>query len=302
MSQVNVNPTPPPPPRMPSRAPIYIFIALLVVLLLAGLALYVSRRAGVQGTAHPTATAVAATATARSGVGAIATATAAATAVAAAATPTASGGSGATTSGPTPTAGAAQQPPTNPTALRVSSGSCTVHRIVWMWSGAQRAASYDLVLYDPVSGNIIKNATTSATSYTLGANPGATAALKIRGRNAAGTAPNYYTPGGATVGRVPPTTTDPTAVTSTTTGHTINWAWSGAKHATAYDLTLYHYDGSVAHTDVTARVNQAHWSIAVTPGVTYHLKVRSVGACAPSVYYNAPASARAGATAAPGGH
>ncbi len=298
MSQVNVNPTPPPPPRMPSRAPIYIFIALLVVLLLAGLALYVSRRAGVQGTAHPTATAVAATATARSGVGAIATATA----VAGAATPTASGGSGATTSGPTPTAGAAQQPPTNPTALRVSSGSCTVYRIVWTWSGARRAASYDLVLYDPVSGNIIKNATTSATSYTLGANPGATAALKIRGRNAAGTAPNYYTPGGATIGRVPPTTTDPTAVTSTTTGHTINWAWSGAKHATAYDLTLYHYDGNAAHTDVTARVNQAHWSIAVTPGVTYHLKVRSVGACAPSVYYNAPASALAGATATPGGH
>lgn len=284
MSQVNVNANPPPPPpRMPSRAPIYIFIALLVVLLLAGLVLYIGRRAGVHGTAHPTATAMAATETARSGAGAIVTAT------------TAPGAA-------TPTAGAAQQPPTNPTALRVSSGSCTVHRIVWTWSGARRATSYDLVLYDPVSGNIVKNATTSATSYTLGAGPGATVALKVRGRNAAGTAPNYYTPGGATVGRVPPTTTDPTAVTSTITGHTINWSWSGAKHATAYDLTLYHYDGSTAHTDVSARVNQAHWSIAVTPGVAYHLKVRSVGACAPSVYYNAPASALAGATATPGGH
>ena len=290
---------------MPSRAPIYVFLGLLAVLLLGGLGVYAARRAG-QGTAQPppTATARAAvggvTATVRAGAGGPT-----ATGQAGGATATAAGGGGTpgggtTGAGATPTSAATQQPPTNPTSLRVSSGSCTVHRIVWIWSGARRASSYDLVLYDPVHGGTVKNVTTSATSYTLEAGPGATVALKLRGRNGAGTAPDYYTPG--SVGRVPPAITNPTRVTATTTGHTIDWAWSAVPRAMAYDLVLYHYDGNTPHTDISSRVGQAHWSTPVTPGVTYHLKVRSVGQCAPSTYYNGPASALVGATPTPGAH
>jgi len=310
MSQVNVNTAPPPPPRPPSRWPIYAFIAILAVLLLGGLAVYAGRRATHQATAQPTSTATVVTRASTGGP----TATVAAGGVGGAtSTATSSGGgaaptSGATATGATPNSGATatgttkQQPPTNPTLLRVSSGSCTAHRIAWTWSGAQRATSYDVGLYNPTSGAQIKNAVTSTTAYTLPAGPGATVGLKVRGRNAAGTAPNYFTPGGTTIGRVPPVTANPHDMKVTTTGRSITWSWTAVPHATAYDLVLYHYSGSVARTDITARTSQAHWSTAVTPGVTYHLKARSVGDCAPSTYYTPPTSAVAGATPTPGAH
>jgi len=305
MSQVNVNtappPPPPPPPRPPSRWPIYAFIAILAVLLLGALAVYAGRRATRQATAQPTSTA---TAAARSSAGG-ATATVAAGAGPGVATSTAtpSGDHTATAApGATATGTTREQPPTNPTLLRVSSGSCTAHRIAWTWSGAQRATSYDVGLYNPTSGAQIKNAVTATTAYTLPAGPGATVGLKVRGRNAAGTAPNYFTPGGTTIGHVPFVTANPSNMTATTTGHSITWSWTAVPHATAYDLVLYHYVGSVARTDITARTSQAHWSTAVTPGVTYHLKARSVGDCAPSTYYTPPTAAAVGATPTPGAH
>jgi hypothetical protein len=297
MSQVNINttPPPPPPPRMPSRAPIYVFIGLLAVLLLGGLGVYAARRANHQSGATATATAPAA-ATATALVQDAGGATATTAPVSGAATNTAAPGGGASGAGATATP-APRQTPTNPTALRVASGSCTAHRITWTWSGAQRASSYDLVLYDPVSGNTVKDTSASAPSYALGADPGATVALKVRSRNSAGTAQGYFTPG--SVGRVPPHLANPTHVTATVTGHQVEWSWPAVPHATAYDLVMYHYDGGAPRTDISTRVGQAHWGTPVTPGVTYHLKVRASGQCAPSTYYNASASAIAGATPTP---
>ncbi|MDB5056661.1 MAG: hypothetical protein JWO59_133, partial [Chloroflexi bacterium] len=77
-------------------------------------------------------------------------------------------------------------------------------------------------------------------------------------------------------------------------------SWTGAHHATAYDVQLYHYQGGAAHTDISARTNQGQWGTTVSPGVKYFLKVRSVGACAPSTYFTPPSSTSAGATPTPG--
>jgi hypothetical protein len=194
---------------------------------------------------------------------------------------------------------ASSKNPTNPTALNVASRSCSSRQIRWTWSGASRAASYDVVVYDPRSCATIKTASTTATSYTLPAGPGATAALKVRSRNSAGTEPGYFTPG--SVGTVPPITTNPTNITvSTGAGHKLTWSWTGARHATSYDLQLYHYKGGSAQTDINAHTNQGQWSTAVSPGVSYYLKVRSVGACAPSTYFTPASGAVAGATPTPG--
>lgn len=288
----NINRTPP-PPRPPSRWPLYVFIGILAVLLLGGLALAGARRQSQQAAAQPTATSravvvVAPTATTTNG--------------APAAGPTATPISGGATSPPgaTPTSAATPLPPTNPTSMHVVSGSCTVHHIAWTWSGAQRATSYEAVLYNPVSGAQVKNITASNASYTLGAGPGATVTLKVRSHNATGAAPTYFTP--PSTGRVPLQISNPRSVTATTTGHTINWAWTAVPHAAAYDLVLYHYQGGTPQNDVTARRVLAHWSVPVTPGVPYHLKVRSVGDCAPRSYYTPSTTARVGAPPTPAGH
>ena len=74
-------------------------------------------------------------------------------------------------------------------------------------------------------------------------------------------------------------------MTVSTTGHKITWFWTGAQHATAYDFVLYHYSNGAAKNDITGRATVPHWGTNVTPGVTYYLKVRSVGTCGPSTYY-----------------
>jgi hypothetical protein len=187
----------------------------------------------------------------------------------------------------------AAQPPTNPTVLRVADGTCTLHRIAWTWAGARRATAYDVVLYNPVTQTEVRAAQTRVPAYTLGAQPGTTVALKVRSRNNAGTAATYVTPGAT--GRVPPHTSNPTQMTAVTRGHTITWAWSGARHATAYDVVLYHYHGKTARRDIVARTAHTHWGTAVTPGISYYLKVRAVGPCALPTYYTPAQPARAGA-------
>lgn len=270
VSRVNTNP----PPRPPSRWPLYLLIAILVVLVIGFLVADIVRRSATGPRAQATATPVGATATAAAS--GVATATPA--------------------SGPTPTA-SALQPPTNPTSMRVVPGSCTAHRIEWTWSGAQRATSYEVVVYDPATNAAVRNAITSTAAYTLPAGPGAAVALKVRSRNAAGTGPGYFTPD--KVGRVPLQATNPTHMTAATSGHTISWTWMGATHATAYELVLYHYHGGTAKADITARTVRPHWSTPVTPGIAYYLKVRSVGECAPSSYFTPSASAIVGATPMP---
>lgn len=288
MSQINVNAGPPPsdapPPRPRSLWPIYVVVAILAVVLLAALLL---RRGGQQASSPPP-TATATAGTARSSGGPTATVGAAG----------GSGGAATNTPAPggatnTPASAATPQPPTNPTFLRAASGSCTVHRVLWTWTGAERATSYDVVLYDPQTGATVKNAVASTPAHTLTAGPGARVALKLRSRNAAGTAQGYFTPG--SVGLVPPITTNPTAMTVATAGHTITFSYTGSRHATAYDVVLYHYSGGAAQTDITAHTGQGHWGTAVTPGVDYYLKVRSVGTCAPATYYTPPVHARVGA-------
>jgi hypothetical protein len=123
-------------------------------------------------------------------------------------------------------------------------------------------------------------------------------ALKVRSRNAAGTGQGYFTPG--SVGRVPPLATNPTAMTVSSSDHTLTWSWTGARHATAYDFVLLHYAGRSAHVDIRGRTNQGRWSAAVTPGVTYYLKVRSIGACSSADYSPSSRGAIAGATPTPG--
>lgn len=268
MDQVNINAPPPanpPPPRQPSRWPLAVFIAILAILVIASVAVAAFRR-NQQAAANPTPTPQAATAT-----------------------PAASGSATAT---PASSGGTAQKP-INPTSMHVADGSCSVHHITWTWSGAQNATSYDVVLYNPQTGAVIRDTHTTGASYTLGAGPGATVALKVRSRNSAGTPGTYYTPGDT--GRVPPQTTNPTNMTVSTTGHKITWFWTGARHATAYDFVLYHYDGGTAKTDITGRVAVAHWGSNVTPGVTYDLKVRSVGTCALSTYYTPSRPGKVGA-------
>ncbi len=282
MDQVNINApppaAPPPPPRQPSRWPLALFIAILAILVIAGVAVAAFRRNQQAAAGSPTPTPQAATATPAAGGNA-------------AATPASS------TAGATPTPASSSdgtaQKPTNPTSMHVADGSCSVHHIIWTWAGAQNATSYDVVLYNPQTGAVIRDTHTTGTSYALGAGPGATVALKVRSRNSAGTPGTYYTPGDT--GRVPPQTTNPTSMTVSTTGHKITWFWTGAKHATAYDFVLYHYDGGTAKTDITGRVAVAHWGSNVTPGVTYDLKVRSVGTCAPSTYYTPARPGKVGA-------
>lgn len=181
------------------------------------------------------------------------------------------------------------QPPTNPTTMHVTSGSCAVHQIVWTWSAAPRATAYDVVLYDPQTGAMIRSTQTRHTAYALGAGPGATVALKVRSRNAAGTASSFFTPG-----RVPAVAPNPTGLSASSTGHTILWSWTAEPHASAYDVVLYHYRGHRASADITGRTTLAHWRLRVTPGVTYYLKVRTVGPCAPTQYYTPATSATAG--------
>lgn len=306
MSQVNIGPSAggPPPPRPPARWPVYLFGAIALIVVLAIIAVAAVRRGGFQAAPHATPTATilpigapAATST-PTGVAGAATSTAISTAtVSAGATGTSTVSAGATATGGTATSTATAGPPTNPTSLRVVSGSCTLHRIVWYWSGALRATSYAVVLYNPLSGAEVRSATTSAPRYALAAGPGATVALKVQSRNAAGAAPGYFTPG--SVGRVPPVTTNPISMTASATARAVRWNWTGARHATAYDVALYHYVGGAARTDIRARTIPAHWGTDVTPGVTYYLKVRAVGACAPSAFYSPAVAATAGVTPTP---
>ncbi|HWE62364.1 MAG TPA: hypothetical protein VHB98_11690 [Chloroflexota bacterium] len=284
MDQININPAQPPasgpPPRQPVRWwPIALFLVIIAIILIVFAARQVARNNSATATATPsavsTAPAVVSTVTAAPG----------------AATNTAIPAAGASTNTPAVTSTQAQ-PPTNPTALRVISGTCTAHRITWTWSGARRATSYEVVLYDPRTGATIKDLTVTGTSYTLPAGPGATVALKVRARNAAGTGQGYFTPG--SVGHVPPITTNPTQLSAVVAKQTITWFWGGAQHATAYDFVLYHYQGGGAVVDVTGRVDHPHWAIKVTPGITYYLKVRSVGPCAPAGYFTPHLSAKAG--------
>jgi hypothetical protein len=183
--------------------------------------------------------------------------------------------------------------------MRVTSGTCSVYRIVWRWNGARRATAYDVVAYDPQTGTTIRNVRLAGTTYTLRAGPGATVALKVRSVNARGTAPTYFTPGA--VGRVPPHTPNPTHVAVSTAGNRLTWTWTAVPHATAYDLVLYHYAGNVAKADIRARHSLAHWSLGVTPGITYYLKLRSVGRCAPVSYLAPSTHAAAGAASMPQG-
>ena len=315
MDQVNIHTTPPAdqPPRPPSRWPLYAFIALVAIVVIAAVAIAALRHAAPQAAAHATVTptaisratpTVGGTAARLSTTPQTGSSATPASALAATATPSTSASTptalsaGTPTTAPTATPVATTRPPTNPTALHVASGSCTVHRITWTWSGAQRAISYNVVVYNPQSGATVTSATTTAPRYILPAGPGATVALKVRSRNTAGAAPGYFTPG--SVGRVPALTSNPISMTNSTSDHTLTWFWTGARHATAYDIVLYHYTGSTAKMDITARTRQAHWATAVTPGVTYYLKVRSVGACAPTTFYSPARPATVGATPTPG--
>lgn len=286
MDQVNINrrSSPPPgrPPRRPSWWPV---LVLLIILIIIGI-VFAARQVTQHNSASPTATVT----VAPSATVAAAPTSTAQEAAATVGTPSLVPGAATSTSGGGATS--TPQPPTNPTALHVVSGSCAQHQITWSWTGAQRATSYEVVIYNPVSGATIKYTTTTTASYTLPAGPGATAALKVRSRNAAGTGQGYFTPG--SVGHVPPQTTNPTHMTVDVTDHTLTWFWGGATHATVYDFVLYHYAGAgTAKTDIKGRANQPHWAITVTPGTTYYLKVQSVGQCAPSSYYSPPVSARA---------
>jgi hypothetical protein len=154
-----------------------------------------------------------------------------------------------------------------------------------------------VVLYDPRTGATVRRTRTHGTSYTLAPGPGATVALKVRSRAAAGTAPSFFTPGA--VGRVPPVAPNPTRLTVSLQEHTITWSWLAVPPASAYDFVLYHYSGRTAAADITGRTPVAHWSVSVTSGITYFLKVRTVGPCAPAGYYTPATRATAGATPTP---
>src|SRR5581483_452768 len=173
--------------------PVAVFVLVLAIVAIIFAARQIAHRNGASPSATPSPTTV--------GGGATAPASA-----------TMAAGPGGATNTPGARAGIAPtatvQPPTNPLALHVASGSCTVHRITWTWSGARRATSYEVVLYDPSSGATIKDTAITGTSYTLPAGPGATVALKVRSRNAGGTGRGYFTPG--SVGHVPSKTTNPT--------------------------------------------------------------------------------------------
>lgn len=297
MDQINVNAAPPPPAGPPPRPSLWLPIAACLAIVAVVAIAFGIRHATAPGSASPPATPtpllIADTPTGQPS----ATDTPASQA-AAGATPTGQGGATETPAAQA-AATATPAPPENPTALHVISGSCSNRAIAWSWPGGARATSYELVLYDPRTGATIKDLTTGATSYRLAAGPGATVALKLRSRNATGTGRGYFTPG--SVGRVPPLTTDPTQITVKVTGHRITWSWAGSRHATAYDVVLFHYVGGTAHTDISGRTDQGRWSTAVTPGVTYYLKVRSVGACGPADYVAVPHGATAGATPTSGG-
>lgn len=304
MDEVTITtPSDPGPPQPPTRWPLYVFVAILAILaafVIGGLAATALHRAAprtvptITTTATAQATSGAATAT-PSGPGATAaarggTAPTPLSGGPTTATPTTRGTE--TTATPAARVGAVQ-PPTNPTVLHVADGTCTQHRIAWTWAGAHRATAFDVVLYNPITQAEVRAARTRLPAYTLRAGPGATVALKVRSRNSAGTARDYFTPG--TIGRVPPHAANPRQMTVATRGHTITWTWSGARHATAYDVVLYHYHGATATRDIVARTTHAHWGTAVTPGIAYYLKVRAVGPCAGLTFYTPARAAKVGA-------
>jgi len=179
-------------------------------------------------------------------------------------------------------------PPTNPTAMRVTQGACGSRQIAWAWSGARNATAYNVVLYNPVSGAQIGSTRVHGTRYILGAALGATAALKVQSANAAGVAPNYYTP--SDTGHLPPAATNPTAVTASTAGTAVTFAWTGARHAVAYDVIVYHYNGATPVTDTQARTTHTTLTVAGTGGVDYHVKIRTVGQCGPVDTYVMPSA------------
>lgn len=280
MGQVNVNP--PREPREP-RGPedrtrqartaiLFTLLGILIALIIFGIVL-----ASLHGSGRELVVARA---------GALATSTAlAATASAPTATPISGAGSASspTPGGATPTANTA--PPTNPTAMQVTQGSCTNHTMTWSWSGANNATGYDVVLYNPATRALYAQNTALEPRYVQAGAPGQTMALKIRARNDAGHASGYYTP--SDTARIPPQTTNPDAIDVVTSTNTVTWTWYGARHATGYSVILFHYNGGAPVTDKQARVNVASFQTPTQPGTTYYLKVKSLGACAPSDYTKA---------------
>ncbi len=268
MSQVNVNQTPPSPerPRTWGTALLYILIGALIALVIEGLFLLGLRQNGRE--------------LAVLAAGATTTPTPAATATVTAtplgATPTPAGTSAAS---PTP----AVRPPTNPTAMRVTQGSCTRPLMSWSWSGAKGAAGYDVALYNPTTGAVLASNTTLAPRFTQVGAPGQTLALKVRSRNSAGTAPGYFTP--ADTAHVPPHTTNPTAIQVMTSTTTLTWTWSGAQAASGYDVVLYHYHGGAVVVDQRATVTAPRFSTPARGGTVMYLKVRADGPCASATYY-----------------
>jgi len=172
--------------------------------------------------------------------------------------------------------------------MRVTNGVCGSRQIAWAWSGARNATAYNVVLYNPVSGALIRSTHVHGTRYVLGAALGATAALKVQSVNAAGVAPTYYTPSDA--GHMPPAPTNPTAVTASTAGTAVTFAWTGARHAVTYDVIVYHYQGATPVTDKQARTTQTALTITGTGRVDYHMKIRTVGPCGPVAAYVMPSA------------
>ncbi len=174
-------------------------------------------------------------------------------------------------------------PPSNPTSMEVAANSCTSHTIDWRWSGAHRAAGYDIVLYDPNTGVALAHNTTIEARYTQAAIPGQPVALRVRSRNDAGTGGDYFSPQDSA--QALPVTLNPTTIAVTATTTTLTWTWPPSLYATGYDVVLYHYHGASVSVDEETTVLDAHFSVDPPTGVTYYLKLRALGPCNPSLYY-----------------
>ena len=173
-------------------------------------------------------------------------------------------------------------PPTNPSALTATAAGTTVNL---SWTGSTDAGGVTGYEIERCQGTgcttftLLKTVTTTTTSDT-GLTPNTTYSYRVRAKDATPNYSGYTNTATATTPAAADTTppTNPSALTATAAGTTVNLSWTGSTDAggvTGYEIERCQGTGCTTFTLLKTVTTTTTSDTGLTPNTTYSYRVRA---------------------------